>query len=151
MSYLQKSLSGEVITELHNILIGFSSLDGDEKQIKDNAAKVVAIADVFKALGTAAKFGKLAEAGLKMLNKEVDMIANIVEKFNAMDAATLDNAMEIINAFAKLMIVSAAVLIVGALAMTMIDVGNLMMFGITLGGFMWLISKAITSVSKTLV
>ena len=143
-----ETIATDVVPQLNEILIGFSSLSGDEKTIKDNASKIVAVTDVFKALADASKYGKMAKGGLKILEKEVEMIQTIISKFNDIDEKGIESAVKTVQAFTKLLIVSAAVLIVGALAMTLIDAGNLVTFALTLGGFMFLISKAISNVAN---
>ena len=60
----------------------------------------------------------------------------------------ITNSFNIIEDFTLLMVASAAVLILGGLAMNIIDTGNLILFGVTLLSFVWALTIPFKSFAK---
>ena len=60
----------------------------------------------------------------------------------------ITNSFNIIEDFTLLMVASAAVLILGGLAMSIIDTGNLILFGVTLLSFVWALTIPFKSFAK---
>ena len=140
----------EAIDQINIItnLITDSTSEDQVDKIKNKSAEICALCDIFKSIAAISTFGPMAKPGLTLLESSAEKINEIIGKFNEINIEKVNAAKEMMNAFAKLMIISAAVLIVGALAMTFIDVGNLMTFGITLGAFMFLLTKSISNLGK---
>ena len=135
------------INIITNLITDSVSKDQADK-IKNKSAEICALCDIFKAIAIINKVGKAAKPGLALLESSAKKINDIIGIFNEIDINKVNAATQMMNAFAKLMIISAAVLIVGALAMTFVDAGNLMTFGITLGAFMFLLTKSISNLGK---
>ena len=111
-------ISDQYISKLENTKKVFDTLE-------DFNEKVKAIVLVGKILGSFQN----------VLEKEAEIIITFIDKLQNINLEQVKNAETIIQELTKLMIISAAVLIIGALAMAFVNITDLLTFTLTLGVF----------------
>ena len=108
----------------------------DENQLK-NLENIIKIVDKLSKLSSIIISAKITETGFKALEKAVDHLYNIFDndrlrKINPDDIKKLEDSIELI---AKVVIGSAAILLLGSFIMKFISIPDLMLFTFTLGAF----------------
>ena len=95
-----------------------------------------------------AKNEKFLKAFQTVLEKEADIINTFINKFDNIESEKIQNAANVVQELSKLILISAAVLIIGAFAMNFIDVVNLFLFASTLILFVTAMSFVAILISK---
>ena len=101
------------------------------------------------------KVEKLLGKFKKVLEKEADAIVVFIDKLSQIDskklkstAETITSATSLIKELTKLVLISAGVLIIGSIAMSLIDIKNLFAFAGVLGGFILLMGGICIMISR---
>ena len=156
-----EKINEDNINELHRIIIGDKGDNGafiklmkdlkndsdfgqtlralliiDENQLK-NLENIIKIIDKLGKLSSIIIGAKITETGFEALEKAVDHLYNIFDndrlrKINPDDIKKLEDSIELI---AKVVIGSAAILLLGSFIMKFINIPDLMLFTFTLGAF----------------
>lgn len=107
----------------------------DDKKL-EKFDQVIKFIKKFDELSKIAVLSKLSNLGLKGISEEADYIKTIIEKFASIDEKKIKKAKESLSLFTKLVVISAGILLLGALVMKFVDVANLILFTVTLSAFL---------------
>ena len=116
----------------------------------DKFDQIIKLIKKFDQLSKIAVLSKVSNIGLEGISKEAEYIKIIIGKFVDIDDAEIKKAEKSLNLFKKLVVMSAAILIAGALVMKLISLSDLLAFAVTLGIFLFAVTGVFKIVSKSL-
>ena len=116
----------------------------------DKFEQIIELIKKFDQLSKIAVLSKVSNIGLEGISKEAEYIKVIIGKFADIDAKEIKKAESSLNLFKKLVIMSAAILIVGALAMKLISLKDLIAFAVTLSIFLFAVTGVFKIISKSI-
>ena len=112
--------------------------------------QIIKLIEKFDKLSKLAVLSKLSNIGLKGISQEAEYIKVIIGKFGDIKDKEIKKAEKSLNMFKKLVIMSAAILIGGALIMRFIKIEDLLAFTGTLTIFLFAITGVFRLVAKSL-
>ena len=112
--------------------------------------QIIKLIKKFDQLSKIAVLSKVSNIGLEGISKEAEYIKVIIGKFADIDAEEIKKAEKSLNLFNKLVVMSAAILIAGALVMKLISIPDLIAFGVTLAVFLFAVTGVLKIVAKHL-
>jgi len=142
-----KSILESIQTHIYNPLKTADYNKDDVKKVEDVEKILVALNKISK-LSILLKGQKI---GLNALEGTADKIKNIIEKFKELDQKDIDKATTAVESFTKLVMMSAAVLLFGAILITKIKIANLIAFTVCLATFLFTISFTFKALAKTII
>ena len=116
----------------------------------DKFDQIIKLIKKFDQLSKIAVLSKVSNIGLEGISKEAEYIKVIIGKFADIDDAEIKKAEKSLNLFNKLVVMSAAILIAGALVMKLISISDLIAFGVTLAVFLFAVTGVLKIVAKHL-
>ena len=116
----------------------------------DKFEQIIELITKFDQLSKIAVLSKVSNIGLEGISNEAEYIKVIIGKFADIDAEEIKKAESSLNLFKKLVIMSAAILIVGALAMKLISLTDLIAFAATLSIFLFAVTGVFKIISKSI-
>ena len=116
----------------------------------DKFDQIIKLIKKFDQLSKIAVLSKVSNIGLEGISKEAEYIKVIIGKFADIDDEKIKKAEKSLNLFNKLVVMSAAILIAGALVMKLISLSDLLTFAVTLGIFLFAVTGVFKIVSKSL-
>ena len=116
----------------------------------DKFDQIIKLIKKFDQLSKIAVLSKVSNIGLEGISKEAEYIKVIIGKFADIDDAEIKKAEKSLNLFKKLVVMSAAILIAGALIMKLISLSDLLTFAVTLGIFLFAVTGVLKIVAKHL-
>ena len=116
----------------------------------DKFDQIIKLIKKFDQLSKIAVLSKVSNIGLEGISKEAEYIKVIIGNFADIDDAEIKKAEKSLNLFKKLVVMSAAILIAGALVMKLISLSDLLAFAVTLGIFLFAVTGVFKIVSKYL-
>ena len=116
----------------------------------DKFDQIIKLIKKFDQLSKIAVLSKVSNIGLEGISKEAEYIKVIIGKFADIDDAEIKKAEKSLNLFKKLVVMSAAILIAGALVMKLISLSDLLAFAVTLGIFLFAVTGVLKIVAKHL-
>ena len=116
----------------------------------DKFDQIIKLIKKFDQLSKIAVLSKVSNIGLEGISKEAEYIKVIIGKFADIDDAEIKKAEKSLNLFKKLVVMSAAILIAGALVMKLISLSDLLTFAVTLGIFLFAVTGVLKIVAKHL-
>ena len=116
----------------------------------DKFDQIIKLIKKFDQLSKIAVLSKVSNIGLEGISKEAEYIKVIIGKFADIDDAEIKKAEKSLNLFNKLVVMSAAILIAGALVMKLISIPDLIAFGVTLAVFLFAVTGVLKIVAKHL-
>ena len=135
------------VESIEDILITLDNIDIDANKI----GNIIDIVSSLLKLRGSLIGSKTLSKSLNIIKNSTDKIKEICENIKNIDEKyDIEKTKKIIGTFNDIIIKAAAVLIIGGIVMRIINPVKLAMFAITLGGFLWGISKVLISLSKNL-
>ena len=112
--------------------------------------QIIKLIEKFDKLSKIAVLSKISNIGLKGIVQEAEYIKVIIGKFGDIDNKEIKKAEKSLNLFKKLVIMSAAILLAGALIMKFIKIQDLLAFTGTLAIFLFAVTGVFRLVAKAL-
>ena len=116
----------------------------------DKFEQIIELIKKFDQLSKIAVLSKVSNIGLEGISKEAEYIKVIIGKFADIDTKEIKKAESSLNLFKKLVVMSAAILIAGALAMKLISLKDLIAFAVTLSIFLFAVTGVFKIISKSI-
>ena len=116
----------------------------------DKFDQIIKLIKKFDQLSKIAVLSKVSNIGLEGISKEAEYIKVIIGKFADIDAEEIKKAEKSLNLFNKLVVMSAAILIAGALVMKLISLSDLLAFAVTLSVFLFAVTGVFKIISKSI-
>jgi len=116
----------------------------------DKFDQIIKLIEKFDKLSKIAVLSKISNIGLKGIVQEAEYIKVIIGKFGDIDNKEIKKAEKSLNLFKKLVIMSAAILLAGALIMKFIKIQDLLAFTGTLAIFLFAVTGVFRLVAKSL-
>ena len=120
--------------------------NGDIKKVQN----VIKLIESLSKIGKLQIIVKLSNIGLKAIEQEAKAIQTIVNSLADIKEKDLKRANKTIELFKKLVITSTLVLILGSIAMKLVNIQNLIMFTVSLSAFLFAITGIFRLFSKGL-
>ena len=135
--------------KVQSIIDNINKISIDNKLFEkvDNVVKLIKALD---SLDKSVITSKLSMAGLSTFEKIVKKLKSIIDSYKDIDEKKLKEALEINKQFTKLIVVSAAVLLAGAIIMNKIKISNLIAFTVALSFFLVAVSFTYSIMKKAI-
>ena len=117
----------------------------------DNIEKTLNLIKILLSLKGSILKAKILNKSLSVIQNSINKIKEICDNINDdIKDDDLKRAQEVLGTFNNILLKAAAVLLLGGLVMKWINPVKLLMFGVTLAGFMWGITNVFSLMSKSI-
>ena len=129
---------------------GFGNLFEIDKTALSKIDTMILIIERLNKLSKMSVVSKISNVGLSAIEVSADKIIVIINKLSNIEEGDIDKAKEAVKSFSILVGMSAAVLIFGAMAMAIIDIGDLALFVISLSTFLYALTGVFRLIGDSL-
>ena len=126
------------------------SLSSINTKLFDKIDDIINVVKKINALSKLSAISKISEEGMQMLSSTADIMVTIINKFKDVDEKNIEKTNKTINTLLKVVVISAAILLIGGLVMSFIKIKDIIAFTLCLSIFLFSISFTLSKFSDTL-